>query len=324
MNTHTKFSEFNTKVRLNPAKRDKLKTNRSALRERVKRRLNEEGLPVPKFHSQGSFPLQTNVNPIRTKDEDGETIEEYDLDDGVYFFCDEADREAAETYHERLLAAVTGHTKSAESKTSCVRVYYSDGHHVDLPVYWMADENSIPELGRPGSGYSESDPKSFQNWVEAEIGSTAQVGQLRRNIRYLKAWKNFRETEDRSVDLPPGVTLTILACKHYVESDRDDESFRLTCKGMRDALSTNFFCTRPTTPTGEDMLKDFCQSHVLQELDDLVKTAEEAENAITEKSACEKWREVFGDRFPAGSSVKSDPGESEDRTAPAHKPWSRS
>lgn len=323
MNTHQEFSDFNSRVRLAPSKRGKLKSHRKSLRQRIRDHFAKEGWPKPLFASQGSFPLQTNVNPIRTYDDSGDPIEEYDLDDGVYFICPLEERETAKTYHDRLLAAVDGHTnKSAEGRTSCVRVIYHDGHHVDLPVYWSEGETDVPQIGRPGQGYSVSDPKAFKEWVNGRIEVTDHVGQLRRVIRYLKAWKNYRETNVEGLELPPGVTLTILACRHFVENDRDDVSFRETVRAIANSLKVSFTCYRPTTPTHEDLLESFNREAVLTELDRIVSHADEAESSDSKREACEQWREVFGDRFPKGEdSSQKALAAPYVQTTTANKPW---
>lgn len=300
MNTDNEFKDFNRTVRLDQAKRDKLKTHRGALRERIRNYFEEKGWQIPRFASQGSFPLKTNVNPIRVTDEDGKWIEEYDLDDGVYFICNESDREFAKTYHERVLEAVTGHTKSCESKPSCVRVTYADGHHVDMPIYWAAEDGATPQIGRANQGYTDSDPKEFKEWVEARVARTENVGQLRRIVRYLKAWKNYQENENPGLRLPPGVTLTILACNNLVEDESDDVAFRETIRRIRDNLLLDFACYRPTTPTNEDLLAGFHENRVVGAFSNAVSVADTADRHTTTKEACEAWRKIFGDRFPEG------------------------
>ena len=82
-NNHEQFVAFHDAIRATVARRDKLKDNRKSLRKRIRNYFNDN-LPdeiQPKFYSQGSFALDTILNPI--KDVDG--LAAYDLDDGVYF-----------------------------------------------------------------------------------------------------------------------------------------------------------------------------------------------------------------------------------------------
>ena len=308
MKVDTEFRDFNKAVRLDQPKRDNLKIHRKALRKRIREYFDEKGWQRPSFSSQGSFPLRTNVNPIWIKDADENWIQEYDLDDGVYFICPEADREYAKTYYDRVLEAVDGHTKACESKPSCVRVIYYDGHHVDMPIYWAAEDGSTPQIARANQGYTDSDPKQFKEWVEKRVADTTNVGQLRRIIRYLKAWKNYQENQNPTLRLPPGVTLTILAANNLIEDENDDVSFRESMRRIRDELESNFVCSRPTTPTNDDLLVGFPRDRVIRAFSNAIELADEADKHTSKSGACGAWRKVFGDRFPEGKDEKVSTG----------------
>lgn len=305
MNTHKLFLNFDSIIRLNDSKIAKLKSNRNALRKRIRDHFQANGWDSPKFYSQGSFPLNTNLNPIKKQIPNGDIKEEYDLDDGVYFICERSDRKEANTYHDRIKKAVDGHASNVIDKTTCVRVVYSDGHHIDLPSYWIEKNGGIPQLTHKSKGYTDSDPKAFKDWVDNKISAANSNGQLRRIIRYLKAWKNYRENKNNSLKLPSGFILTILACQNFSKNDRDDLSFKETILAIKNTLSTNFVCYRPTVPTNEELLSGFSRDTVLKEFGDVVSKAQNAETADCEKQASEFWRQIFGDRFPLGSESKN-------------------
>ena len=93
--------------------------------------------------------METLLNPI--KDDDGLAV--YDLDDGVYFIGDVKERMSVSTYHNRVVSAVDGHTQTPpENKSTCVRVHYADGHHIDLPIYFQEPNNS-PRLAHLSKGW---------------------------------------------------------------------------------------------------------------------------------------------------------------------------
>ena len=177
MSKDKSFEEFNGKIRLTKAKSNNLKNNRLILRNKVKEHFKKRGWDVPVFRSQGSFPLRTNLNPINEK---------YDLDDGVYFICPISERANADTYHGRVRAAVAGHTSEIKDKNTCIRVVYKDGHHIDLPVYWMEDEYSVPRLAHKSKGFVDSDPKAFGDWVNQNIRNAGHNGQLRSDYQVSK------------------------------------------------------------------------------------------------------------------------------------------
>jgi hypothetical protein len=303
MDTHKLFSNFDSTIRLNNSKIEKLKTNRKALRNKIRECFKDKGWEAPKFYSQGSFPLNTNLNPIKKTTDDGDVKEEYDLDDGIYFICPESERKELTTYHDRIKKAVDGHADSVIDKTTCVRVMYADGHHIDLPSYWLENKVDIPQLTHKSKGFTESDPKAFKEWVDKKISDANSNGQLRRIIRYLKAWKNYRENKNSSLKLPSGFILTILACQNFSKDDRDDIAFKGTVEAINNVLNSSFTCYRPTVPTDEELLADYSKNIVLKELKDMIENAKKAINSNCEKKASEFWRKVFGDRFPLGEEA---------------------
>lgn len=300
MNTHDLFSDFDKTIRLNESKIQKLRSNRNTLREKIRDHFKQNGWEVPIFHSQGSFPLNTNLNPIIKITKDGEVKEEYDLDDGVYFICSEIDRKEPASYHSRILKAVEGHAESTTDKNTCVRVIYTDGHHIDLPAFWIEKEGAIPKLAHKSQGYFDSDPIAFKDWVDDNISKADSNGQLRRMIRYFKAWKNYRETKNSNLRLPTGFILTILVCTNFFRDNRDDLSFKLTADAIKTTLNINFSCYRPTVPTDEELLSGYSKVIVMNELESLSYNASKAIESGCDKEASEFWRKVFGDRFPLG------------------------
>ena len=300
MNTHKLFSDFDTTIRLNDSKITKLKTHRKALRDKIRGHFKNNNWGTPKFYSQGSFPLNTNLNPIKKTTSDGDVKEEYDLDDGVYFICPESERKEPVTYHDRIKKAVDGHADSVIDKTTCVRVVYTDGHHIDLPSYWLEKDGNTPQLTHKSKGFTESDPKAFKDWVDDKISNANSNGQLRRIIRYFKAWKDFREDKNSSLKLPSGFILTILACQNFSKDDRDDLGLKNTAEAIKAVLNYSFSCYRPTVPTNEELLADYSKDIVVKELGNLISNAQKAIDSNCEKEASKFWRKVFGDRFPLG------------------------
>ena len=298
-NLNSLYSNFNDSIKLTTAKSNLLKRGRDAIREVIRKDFSDNNRNKPKFRMQGSFAMKTTVNPI------GEG--EYDLDDGVYLqgFSDEEIAEwpsAAET-HQWIENAVDGHTKAApENKTSCVRVQYEAGYHIDLPVYIVKDE--VCYLANKDEGWVKSDPKEFKEWfLNFVINCPYSYGeQLRRTVRYLKAWRDYCEVNLASI------TLTILAVNHFSSySGRDDRAVCNTISNLYFALSSDFTCTKPVTP-GEELLGDYSQDEQRQILDALKNFKEALESALDEqdeKKASETLRSVYGFRFPLGQMTST-------------------
>ena len=318
MDMKKQFNDFNSSIRLNDSKKAKLKANREALRKKIKNYADENNEDKPMFYSQGSFALDTNINPIKIK-ENGVPKEKYDLDDGVYFICSESDKKTPDAYHGFIRRAVEGHASEVKDKNTCVRVIYSDGHHIDLPIYWMQSENAIPQLAHKLKGYMLSDPATFGDWVKQKISNTNQQGQLRRIIRYLKAWKNFRETSNSSLRLPSGFILTILVCEHYMKNERDDLALRDTMQSIKNKLDIDFSCYRPTVPIEEVLNEKYSNNKdtILAELEKFLENANGGINSTDTKLASEYWQKIFGDRFPSPDNS----GDSKSFHTGVEKPW---
>ena len=293
------YNDFNERIKLTSAKSKSLKTGRDSIRGLIRDKFSDNGRNKPKFRMQGSFSMKTAVNPIGD--------EEYDLDDGVYLQgysnADEEDWPEPADTHKWVIDAVDGHTSSdSEDKTSCVRVRYKAGYHIDLPIYII--KNDICFLASKQNGWAESDPKAFKDWFMGYVTDYPYTHgeQLRRTVRYLKAWRDYCDVNIASI------TLTILATNHFESySGRDDKAVRNTIQGIYNSLSASFSCRKPVAPK-EELLEDYTlseQKDVLDSLAHFVDIASQALDESDEKKASEIIREVYGERFPLGKASVS-------------------
>lgn len=299
---HKEFTTYNGKIKLTAARKDSLKSSRKEIKKKI-RKWFEENKPnelQPKFKGQGSFEMDTTVNPIPEENDSGNTLLKYDLDYGVYFIenKDKDNRRGITTWHDWVYESVEDHTEQKpRKKTTCVRVIFADGHHIDLPIYYK-DGDEI-ELAHKSKDWLESDPKEFYEWFNGK--KTAQLGRI---VRYLKGWKNFREYNNSNLKLPSGFELTILATENYVSDDNDDTAFRETVRKIDEALNDDFKCIRPTTPKGENVFEDYSvtrRDNFLNALSSLLKDLDRAKDEKNFKKASEILRDrQFGTRFPLG------------------------
>jgi len=302
-NLHKEYFQFKRNIEIPQKDIDTLFTNRNVLREKIRKYFREEKKDElqPKFTGQGSKYMGTLNKPIPVEGENGKAIYKYDLDDGIYFLENEGEdnRRAIDTWHNWVYNAVEDHTDTPpQKKKSCIRVLYADGHHIDLPIYYK--DGDVPELAHKGKGWIDSDPKEFIDWFKEQ---TKGKMQLVRIVRYLKAWKNYKEINNSNLIFPSGFSLTILAVNNYCSDDRDDIAFRDTIKKIKDALDIKFECLRPTTPKNEDVFADFSETrktNFLNALDSFIKDCDKAIDEKNFKNASEALRKHFGDRFPLG------------------------
>lgn len=316
-NNHDQFIAFNDTIRLSSTKETTLIDNRKALRSIIKKYFdnNKPKEIKPKFCSQGSFVMKTIVNPIpQWSDEDEKDLYEYDVDDGVYFIGSEkqSERYGVSTYHDWIYAAVKDHTgKGAVKKNTCVRVLYADGHHIDLPIYYKREdiENSTPELAHKKLDWTDSDPKAFAEWFNSRVDSKQQ---LRRIVRYLKAWSDYRLTQS-DTKMPSGFMLTILATENISYNDRDDLALKETLERIQRKINPDFGgkfeCLRPTSPENENLFADFNDTrkdYFLSQLKSFVTSAQQAIAGTNTKGSCLKWQKHFGERFSCSTAKNED------------------
>lgn len=294
-NLQNLFNTFNEKVTLTKAKGDSLKTSRDALRSDVKNWFKDKDKKQPKFCWQGSFAMKTVTNPLGDK--------EYDLDDGIYIQGYEEteidDWVAPSTVHTWIKDAVKDRTSiDVIDKDTCVRVPYTAGYHIDLPIYICKDD--VAYLAHKGKGWIESDPKAFKDWFVGKVTDANYGEQLRSVVKYLKAWRDYK-----GIPLK-GIEITILAVNNFDKYDgRDDKSLRNTVKDIITSLENDFKCVKPVTP-GEDLFDGASETKkqsIISGLKTLKTNLDKAIDEKDEKKASEHLRKSFGDRFPLGKEA---------------------
>lgn len=328
-NSHSLFMAYNQAIKLSDSDREKLKQARNSLRERMKITFNkfpenERKTHSIEFQSQGSFVMDTIIKP---------DIEDFDLDDGVYFQGNLPKERRSETqiFHDIIIKSIDKGNEIEEiiDKPTCVRVKYFSkfkerelGFHIDLPIYY-AENIDTPELANTKDGWMESSPVEFIYWFEQKTKSGFEKSflleslkyvesyepyekwlsdirkkdcQLRRIVRYLKAWADLKKGE-----MPCGIVMSILAANNYSENDRDDIALRDTLVNINKTLDSNgFTCYRPTPKYGEDLfaistLKE--KQYFKTALGNFIESANLAINNPNYKESCLKWQRHLGHRF---------------------------
>lgn len=291
MNLHGSFIEFDDKIKLSQSKANKLKASRDALRTDIKEWFTENDKKQPKFCWQGSFAMKTTVNPISN---------DYDLDDGVYlqgYSNDEKEWPSASSVHNWVKAATDERTSlDSTDKNTCVRINYADGYHIDLPIYIMKDDE--PYLAHKSNGWALSDPKAFTDWFIDKVNENDE--QLRRLVRYLKAWKEYNNVPLK------GIEITILVAENFDGYDnRDDKALFSTIEKILNTLDKNFSCVKPVAP-GEDLFENISDTKMNKILSSLTNLKNDLSTAIFEESdetVTEILQGLFGIRFPKVENI---------------------
>lgn len=294
-NLQNQFLEFYNELQITTTKKQKLIVSHNNLRAKIKKHFKEKHPEyLPLFYIQGSYKMGTT---IRTRDD------ECDLDDGCYFIP--KPNVTAATLQNWVFEAVVGTVDATPiQKNKCIRVNYTAGYHIDIPVYRKessSGNNEHPELAIRSKGYEPSDPREIVEWFNKKKKKNQVLVRL---VSYLKSWcdtvRGF---------MPPGIAMTILAANNQKKHDeRDDIALRDTLKSMYSALQYNFSCIVPGTPY-DNLFENYDKERkdkFMNELEAFIKDADSAINEKNKRKASYLWKKHLGERFPL-SAEEDDP-----------------
>ncbi|MEW6159359.1 MAG: cyclic GMP-AMP synthase DncV-like nucleotidyltransferase [Verrucomicrobiota bacterium] len=230
-------------VNLPRAVKDKLRDHREANRDRLKRnrpeniRLNDDH-----FIPQGSMAIGTTVQ---------EENNAYDIDDGAWFHKDDLKKKDGTAFTARETQEMVrdalkdpNFNKQPEIHNNCIRVFYAEGHHVDVPCYRKVDADTDKERQElaGANGFAASDPTEINRWFEERVQALNKVrdgagSQLRVLIRLMK---RFARSRGDDWDMPNGIKLTMLVEECFpTYYTRDDEAFYWLLSKLKTRLAVS-------------------------------------------------------------------------------------
>jgi hypothetical protein len=291
-NCNNLFIEFNKELSIPEGKRQKLIKSKNHLRERIRQHFRENHPNyIPQFYIQGSYKMGTI---IRTQDNT------CDLDDGVYFLSN-PEGLTGKTLQKWVHDAVSGVTNTpARHRRKCITVDYVNDYNIDLPVYWYDKAiNHHPFIAVKNDDWKEDDPREFIDYFNR---MKDRNGQLVRMVKYLKAW-----CDNSTEKVPSGLSMTVLALKHFQPNDRDDVAFKFLLAEIERNLRKPYKCLMPTTPF--DNLFDKLDDNQLDNFKALLLDfIADAKNAVdverNQQKASLLWQKHFGNKyFPEGTDI---------------------
>lgn len=256
-----KFNAFyNSYVVLSQADQDELHSKKNLNIQRLKEGLKEYNTEHKTSYSiaetavQGSVALSTVVQNEEN---------DYDIDVAVVFDKSVLGDKGARATRNIVADALKRKTKQfnaePEVKTSCVRIQYADGYHIDFAVYrreWDSCTSSY-KYEHAGSDWTERELSGLTDWFKTQ--NDKSTGKLRKVARLSKMFCNSRSTWK---NMPSGLLQTVL-CDEKLQSsyERIDELFYYTMKEIVDRLETNTTVSAPVdngrdlTPRDSDIRK---------------------------------------------------------------------
>ncbi|MFL6968441.1 CBASS cGAMP synthase [Pseudomonas alvandae] len=322
------------------ARTDIRNTLRTELPKRLRVALEEAGrVPVPRFFTQGSWAYKTLNAPCKPP-------QQADLDDGTYLpfsYMESAPPSEMSSILFNTVEAILD--ELAEEKgwglvtdnPNCTRLVIDSETHIDVPVYSIPDDeflqlnearasmeqkgltmdsafsiddnwDLLPTQGvlmaTKKNGWRDSDPRPVKEWVEGEVNLKGD--QLRRIMRYIKAW---RDNQDWEADKDPKSILLMVATAEAFDvaiHGRDDLALVKVCKELPRILRgkvINPVTAHRSAADQEDLAarldKDGIRDLLVSRVEKLAKHLEQAINDCKDPSvACFILRAEFGSRLP--------------------------
>jgi len=300
---HKKLNQFyDDHVRLGK-ERQTLAEHRDTNLDRLKAGLEKLEYPGSFDHrDQGSYAMHTiNQHPKKN----------YDIDVAIIFSEDDLPSSALDArkrIEEAMREGGGNFSQPPEAKTNAVRVYYAEGHHIDLAIYRRYEDGSGNLVyEHAGSDWTLRDPMEITHWFNATVresspskqqGATVDGNQMRRVVRWLKAFAKSRE----HWDLPGGLVISVLVAECYrPDFYREDISFYNTMVTIRDRLRVNEDVRNPvdTTQTLTDRAVDIGRlGRFRDKLDNAISHLGVLHSSdCTEEQAIKAWHWIFQHPF---------------------------
>ncbi len=252
---------------------------------------------------QGSVAMSTVV-----QNEDSD----YDIDVAVVFNKSVLGDKGAQATRNMVANALRRKTKQfnaePEVKTSCVRVKYADGYHIDFAIYRRSydyiNEEWIYE--HSGSEWSSRELRGLTDWLKTQNDNSD--GKLRKVIRLSKM---FCKSRSSWKNMPSGLLQTVLCDEKLQKSyDRIDELFYYTMKEIVNRIENSTSVVAPVdngrdlTPRQSDKQKMInWKNRLKSKLADLdVLFSEDC----TQTDAIQAWYGFFNHEFWNESTTKSE------------------
>lgn len=271
------FNKFYRKHVVLPAvKQNELRDKRKLNINRLKDGLieynddNNKDYKISEERVQGSMAMHTTTQSDEY---------DYDIDVGIVFESDNLNDLGPLATRNVVANAIERKTRqfaeNPEVKTSCVRLKYTSGYHVDFATFkrhkgYFEDEYTYEHAGKE---WSVRGIKALEEWFNEQIKNQGNDN-LRKVIRLSKM---FCKSRPSWVNMPSGLVQTVLCAeKMQTNYERLDEIFYYTMKEIVNRLHSYFEVTAPvdngrmlvTRESDYQKMKNW-KSHLSKMIDDL-------------------------------------------------------
>lgn len=290
--------------------REFLQSSWNNLADHLRQELKQKhGYPISTW-LQGSYKYGTLIKPLG-KDEG------YDVDLGVYFEWSVEAEDATPTAQQlrdwvqreiELYAATCADVTSVREPPleRCSRAHYVRQFHVDTPTYHLNTDSDERNLACMTRGWEPSDPKAFYKWFRDAVPAD-QRDQVRRLVRYLKAWAALSFT-DIPDSRPTSIFLTVLVTEAFQQMKHlgqfanieDDDATVEVVRRIRRRLAQDNSVQNPASTDNENLnrMSEEGWDGFFPRLEALLDICERASEAADETRAALTWSEAFSFLMP--------------------------
>lgn len=296
-NCETEFLKFYSKhVVLSQKEQNELREKKQINIDRLKKGLkklnldNNTNYRIAETRTQGSMSMHTVVQ---------NDAKEYDIDIAIVFDNENIDGIGPLSTRNIVAKALSKEThmfsEPPEVKTSCVRLKYSNGYHIDFAIFKrnkdLFSDNYTYE--HAGALWTQRDVKLLEKWFTENL--TEKGDNFRKIIRLLKM---FCKSRDYWGNMPSGLVITLLVneCFDFYH-ENIDEQFYYTLMNIKNRLKLNlevfapFDNNRKITTRQSDL---DCNARLYNKLDKYLKQLNILFESSCDKScALEVWKEFF-------------------------------
>ena len=228
---------------------------------------------------------------------------DYDIDVAVVFDKDVLSEMGPRAARNMVANALRRKTKAfnaePEVKTSCVRVKYSDGYHIDFAVYRRClpeGENEF-KYEHAGQEWQPRELRGLKDWFKEKNSDTNDI--LRQVVRLSKT---FCKSRSSWVNMPSGLIQTVICDEQLKTSySRLDEQFYYTMVDIVSRIESSLLVSAPidngralvTRESDRQKMRNW-KSRLKSKLADLDILFS---NSCTESDAIDAWGTFFNNSY---------------------------
>jgi hypothetical protein len=289
-NCSENFLNFSTSLDLPDSRKKQLRLTRKIIEDKIRAFFQEKNATsFLGYYIQGSSKHKTLIR------KQNDTC---DVDLGIYFSQKPTIKPT--TLQKNVADLLTDQTlEGTEIKNKCVRVFYANKSHIDLPIYYKDKESNKYFIATGADNtWVEDDPKLFTEWFREQTADKQKV----RLIKYFKAWTD-RYKSVNAKKMPSGLALTVWVLVHFDGDARDDLAFIKTAHKLYLALAkqslNDWECKMPTAPYDNVIrkLNEENRKTFLSALKELLEEVNQLFKLRSKEEAVKKWQGIFGKFF---------------------------